>query len=148
MTWIEKTLSDVEHFEFVSHDNDGSLIAIESNDSIPFEVKRIFYVSGVETLAQRGQHAHYKTEQVLICLRGKITVRLHDGKNGRKYTLDNPTKGLYIPNGIWDAQVYHTDDTILLSLCSTLYDKEDYLEDFKEFQKLKKTSYSDDKGKK
>ena len=134
---IDKTISDAKLIDFVSHNDDGSLVALEESREIPFSVKRVFYVNNVKTLELRGNHAHYKTEQVLVCLNGKITVKLDDGKNIQEYILDNPSKGLYIPNGVWDAQAYHTQDSILLSLCNTLYNKEDYIEDYEEFVKLK-----------
>ena len=69
-----KTLKDVKYIDFTSHDTDGSLVALEENKEIPFEIKRTFYVKGVNTLDYRGCHSHHKTEQVLVCLSGKVTV--------------------------------------------------------------------------
>ena len=132
-----KTLEDVKYINFTSHDTDGSLVALEENNEIPFEIKRIFYVKGVKTLDYRGCHSHHKTEQVLVCLNGKVTVVCHDGTSEEKYVLDKHTKGLYIPNEVWDSQVYHSSDTILLVLSNTNYDKEDYIENFDDFLKGK-----------
>ena len=134
----KKTVQDAYQINFISHNDDGSLVALEESKEIPFKIKRSFYVKGVKTRDSRGNHAHYETEQVLICLNGEITVYLSDGRYNQKFVLDNPSKGLYIPSGIWDATEYHTEDSILLSFCSTLYNKKDYVEDFEEFKKLKK----------
>ena len=118
-------------------DSEGSLVPIESNLTIPFEIKRVFYVFGVHDQIDRGEHAHYKTEQVLICLNGSVNVICDDGTNKKEWTLDDPTKALYIPNLIWDEQFYLTIDTILLVIASTKYDLLDYITDYEEFRVLK-----------
>ena len=67
-----RVIEDVETINFVGHAEDGILVPIELEKQIPFEVKRMFYVFGVNSNKSRGQHAHYKTQQVLICLHGCV----------------------------------------------------------------------------
>mgnify|MGYP003638775825 FL=1 len=85
----------------------------------------------------RGKHAHYKTEQVLICVHGKVEVLVNDGEKEKKYLLESPQQALYIPEMIWDEQVYLTEDTVLLVLSNLKYDPNDYIHDFKKFKKIK-----------
>ena len=65
------TLDNVKLFELDTFvDLEGSLVPIESNSTMPFEVKRVFYIYGVHDQKDRGEHSHHTTEQVLICLNG------------------------------------------------------------------------------
>ena len=120
---------------------DGNLVPIESMHDVPFDINRIFYVYGVKNQDDRGKHAHYKTKQVLICVHGKIEVLVSDGMKEKKYLLESPQQALYIPEMIWDEQVYLTSDTVLLVLSNMKYLPEDYIHDIEEFRKLKDTSY-------
>ena len=61
-----------------------------------------------------------------------------DGIGGvRTWKLDKPWKALYIPEMIWDEQIYTSSDSVLLVLANTLYDTSDYIEDYEEFRRLK-----------
>jgi len=116
---------------------DGNLVPIESNQDVPFSIKRVFYVYGVKNQDDRGKHAHYKTKQVLICVNGKVEVLVHDGIKKQKYLLESPQQALYIPEMIWDEQVYLTEDTVLLVLSNMKYSPKDYIHNFEEFKKIK-----------
>ena len=132
-----RVIEDVEVIDFVGHAEDGILVPIELEKQIPFEVKRIFYVFGVNSNKNRGQHAHHRTQQVLICLHGNVVCICRDVYGHEiKINLDYPTKGVYIPEMIWDEQIYMSSDSVLLSLCSTEYNVEDYINSYSEFQKL------------
>ena len=112
-------------------DDDGTLVPIELSD-LPFEPRRIFYVSGVPKGEERGNHAHFETQQILVCLQGSILIKLHDGRDLKEYRL-NPNQAILVDKMIWDSQVFETDNDVLLSICSTNYDKSDYIEDFNDF---------------
>ena len=118
-------------------ENDGSLVPIESNYDIPFPIKRIFYVYGAKDTAVRGEHAHRTTKQLLICVHGKIEVLCDDGVNNKKYLLETPQQGLFIPEMIWDEQRYLSEDSVLLVIANTKYKFDDYIYNYDEFRKLK-----------
>ena len=133
------TLNDVKLIKFKTHiEPDGNLVPIEFNEDIPFKVNRIFYVYGVHDQLDRGQHGHYTTKQVLICLNGEVEVVCDDGHERKTWTLNNPNDALYIPEHIWDEQIYKSNDTVLLVLSNTSYDPKDYIEDYNEFLTIKK----------
>jgi len=117
-------------------ETNGILMPIEFDSTLQFKPKRTFFVYGVPDEDIRGKHAHYKTKQILTCLSGKITAIVKDGKNEMQHIL-NTGDSIYIPNLIWDEQIYHSKDTVLFSLCSTHYNKEDYISDFELFKKIK-----------
>ena len=115
-------------------DNDGILVPIEFSN-LPFEPKRIFYVTNVPKGEERGRHAHYRTQQILTCVKGEILVKLHNGTIREEHAL-KPNESIFIDRLTWDSQVFLTGDDILLSICSTPYDAEDYIEDFDAFLKV------------
>ena len=135
------TLEDIKLISLKTFiDPEGSLVSIESGLSIPFKIKRVFYVFEVHDQKDRGEHSHHKTEQVLICLSGKVKVLCDDGKDRKEWILDKPNRALYIPNLIWDEQTYLTSGSVLLVLTNTNYDPSDYIEDYEEFKRLKNES--------
>ena len=115
-------------------DPDGTLVPIEF-DKLPFVPKRAFYITGIPKGAERGRHAHYQTQQILTCIQGEVLVKLHDGKSLQSVTL-NKNEWVFIDKMIWDSQVFLTGRDVLMSLCSTNYDKADYIEDFDAFLKI------------
>ena len=82
-------------------DQRGKLIAIESKSEIPFEIKRIFYIFGMNKTMVRGQHANRNSEFVLININGNSKVRVRDGFNEKVYELSQPSMGLYLPAMTW-----------------------------------------------
>jgi dTDP-4-dehydrorhamnose 3,5-epimerase-like enzyme len=117
-------------------ESNGVLTPIEFNDGSLFKPKRVFFVQNVPDTNPRGLHAHFKTKQILCCLAGHISCKVHDGINTVTHELYSGDS-LFIPNFIWDEQIYHTPDTILFSICNTHYDPDDYIHNFDEFVKLK-----------
>jgi dTDP-4-dehydrorhamnose 3,5-epimerase len=118
----------------IFNDSDGSLIPIEFSN-ISFIPMRIFVITDVPKGSIRGNHAHYKTEQMLICVKGEILVGLDDGKN-KTETLLLPGETIYIDKMIWDYQKFLTGNEILISVCSTKYDPMDYINDIEYFYKI------------
>jgi len=131
------SLSDVKLFSLKTFiEPDGNLVPIENSD-IPFNIKRMFYVFGVKDQNDRGRHSHHTTKQVLICLQGEVKVNCDDGRNRKQWILDDPTQALYIPEMIWDEQIYNSEDSILLVLANTKYNIKDYIEDYENFKEIK-----------
>jgi len=122
----------VKHKTFT--DNRGDLIPIEF-DQFPFIPKRLFIVKNVPQGYRRGEHAHYKTQQYLICLRGFIKVALHNGKVLDECILKEGD-AILIREMMWDYQEFLTDNDVLLVVCSTKFDLNDYIGDFEEFKRM------------
>lgn len=111
----------------------GDLIPIEFKN-LNFIPKRVFTVSDVPINAIRGEHAHYETTQLLLCIKGKILVGLDDGKNITE-TIIEKGESIFIDKMIWDYQQFLTGDDFMVVLCSTEYNLDDYILDKKEFYK-------------
>lgn len=109
----------------------GTLLPIELED-IPFEVKRIFFVNNVPKNTVRGNHAHFKTKQILICLTGKIELTLDYGNNKVLHIL-NQYEQILIPELVWDYIKFKEENTSILVLCSSIFDPNDYIGNYEEF---------------
>lgn len=112
----------------------GYLIPIEFN-SLTFIPKRIFTIADVPKDQIRGEHAHYTTKQLLICVKGSIIVYLDDGKKITEHTL-SAGESIYISEMIWDSQKFLTGADFVVVLASTNYDISDYILDKQEFYRL------------
>jgi len=112
----------------------GDLVPLEFKNLF-FIPQRIFIVKNVPEGTCRGGHAHYNTKQLLICLKGKIKVVLHNGiEEYVSYITEN--ESVLIDSMIWDYQEFSSLQDVLLVLCSTSFDKKDYIVDFEEFKKI------------
>lgn len=112
----------------------GSLAAAEMPDAaIPFTPRRWFMVYDVPSREIRGEHAHHVCEQFLICVSGRVTVAVDDGRNRGEVVLDRPTMGIYVPPMVWASEYRYEDDAVLLVLASHPYDSDDYIRQYDEF---------------
>ncbi len=107
-------------------DERGSLTVIEK--VIPFDIKRIFYIYGVDN-SVRGGHRHNKTRQAAICLRGHCRIKSIDGSSEQVFALDTPAKCLIIEPEDWHTMDEFSKDSILMVLASTNYEYDDYIFD-------------------
>ncbi len=117
----------------VMGDERGSLIALEENHNVPFDVKRVFYIYGTQTGISRGQHSHHKTKQLLIAINGGCKVTLDDGTKKETYTLNKPNVGLFQDALIWGEMHDFSLDCVLMVLADTYYDNSDYIREYDEF---------------
>lgn len=113
----------------------GNLTFIESNQHVPFEIKRVFYIYDIPTGNDRGAHAHKTQHQFLICLSGSFDVLLDNGMAKSIVHLNRPWKGLHVPPMLWAAEVNFDPGSICLVLVSDFFDEADYYRDYEEFLK-------------
>ena len=114
-------------------DDRGSLVALEANKSIPFDIKRVYYIFGTEQGVARGFHAHKELKQVAVCVTGRCRMVLDDGKHREEVWLGSPTKGILIEDMIWREMHDFSEDCVLLVLASEHYDESDYIRDYEQF---------------
>lgn len=114
----------------------GFLVPLEKNTNIPFNINRIFYTYGVPKDCERGVHAYYNTEQVLICLSGSLKVKCFDGNQENIYYLNRCDEALYISPKVWRTTFEHSEYSVLLVLSSLEYDEADYIRDYDKFMEV------------
>lgn len=119
-------------FKYVG-DLRGDLSVGEFMKDIPFEPKRYFLVFNVPSEKTRGEHAHYRCHQFLICVKGTCSVVVDDGAQRREVVLNSPNLGIYLPPMTWGIQYKYSEDAVLLVFASHYYEADDYIRSYDEF---------------
>lgn len=119
------------------HHEKGNITVVENNITIPFDVKRIYYLYDVPGGESRGAHAHKELSQLVIATSGSFDVTLDDGNVKRTFSLNRPYQGLLVVPGIWRELTNFSSGSVCLVLASHEYDKADYIREYDEFIRYK-----------
>lgn len=122
----------------------GNLSVVENGITLPFDVKRIYYLYDVPGGESRGSHAHKELEQLIVAASGSFRVTLDDGRTKRTFFLNRPYQGLYVKPGLWRDLEDFSSGAVCMVLASDVYHAEDYIRDYGEFLKFRQKL--DDRG--
>ena len=136
---------DCSIIELDKHHSDrkGNISVVENGVTVPFDVKRVYYLYDVPGGESRGSHAHKELSQLIIAASGSFRVTLDDGNVKRSFTLNRPYQGLYVKPGIWRDLDDFSSGAVCMVLASEVYQPEDYIREydkFLEFRKIEKKS--------
>lgn len=138
---IDKKFSvfDCSMLELDRHHSErkGNLTVVENGKTLPFDVKRVYYLYDVPGGESRGSHAHKKLEQLIIAASGSFTVTLDDGNCKRSFFLNRPYQGLYVKPGLWRDLDDFSSGAVCMVLASEVYQKDDYIRSFDDFLKYR-----------
>lgn len=132
-------MSLVKFIDFeIKGDERGSLISLEGNKNVPFDIKRVYYIFDNVAGVQRGFHAHHNLKQVVICMHGECTFVLDNGKVREEVVLNSNNKALYIEDFIWREIKNFSPGAVLVVLASEYYDESDYIRNYEDFKRIVK----------
>jgi len=114
-------------------DRRGNLTFLESQRHLPFAFKRVYYLYDVPGGEARGGHAHKELEQFVIAASGSFDVVLDNGIEKKRYHLNRPYYGLYIPRMMWRELDNFSSGSVCLVLTSAYYDEDDYVRDYETY---------------
>ena len=138
---------DCSIIELDKHHSDrkGNLTVVQNGGStesptgtLPFDVKRVYYLYDVPGGEERGAHAHRDLSQLIIAASGSFTVTLNDGKCKRSFLLNRPYQGHYVKPGLWRDLGDFASGAVCMVLASEEYDADDYIRDYKDFLNFRK----------
>lgn len=137
---------DCSIIELDKHHSDrkGNLTVVENGITLPFDVKRVYYIYDVPGGESRGAHAHKALEQLIVAASGSFTVTLDDGTNKKSFYLNHPYQGLYVKPGMWRDLDDFSSGAVAMVLASEIYQKEDYIRDYQEFLEFRKEAEVDE----
>lgn len=118
-------------------DRKGNLSVVENGITLPFDVKRVYYIYDVPGGESRGAHAHKELSQLIIAVSGSFKVTLDDGNAKRTFFLNRPYQGLYVKPGMWRDLEDFSSGAVCMVLASEIYMAEDYIRDYNEFIKFR-----------
>ncbi len=132
---------DCSMLEIDKHHNEkGNISVVENARTIPFGVKRVYYLYDVPGGESRGGHAHKELQQFIVAASGSFDVTIDDGQIKRTFTINRPYRGLLVVPGIWRELDNFSSGSVCLVLASTDVSEEDYIRDYNEFKEYKNDS--------
>lgn len=114
-------------------DRKGNLSVVENGITLPFDVKRVYYIYDVPGGESRGAHAHKELSQLIVAASGSFCVTLDDGRAKQTFFLNRPYQGLYVKPGIWRDLTDFSSGAVCMVLASEKYCEEDYIRDYNEY---------------
>jgi len=120
----------------VNHDSRGKLISLESSKTIPFDIKRVYYLYEMTESAKRGAHAHKTLEQVIFAISGSCTLSADDGTSCVEYSLASASEGLLIKGNIWREMYNFSSNCVLVVIANQYYQEDDYIRNYEEFLRV------------
>ena len=115
----------------------GNIAIVQSDQLLPFSIKRIYYLYDIPAGKNRGGHAHRELKQLLVAASGSFQVELFDGQERKKVYLNSPDIGLLIVPGIWRELTDFSSGSVCLVMASELYSESDYFYDMNSFLNFK-----------
>lgn len=130
---------DCTMIELDKHHSDrkGNLTVVENGKTLPFDVKRVYYLYDIPGGESRGAHAHRELSQLIIAVSGSFRVTLDDGTVKRSYILNRPYQGLYVKPGIWRDLDDFSAGAVCMVLASDVYKAEDYIRSYDDFMEFR-----------
>lgn len=133
---MKNTVNDAKILNFPKiEDPRGNLSFFESNNHVPFEIKRTYWIYDVPAGEIRGAHAFKKQEELIVVLSGSLDLVVFDGNKEKKFSINRSYYGLYIPNGLWRHMENFATNTLALVVSSTTFSEKDYIRDKTKFIK-------------
>jgi hypothetical protein len=108
---------------------EGAITFVEEHSTIPFSIRRVYYIYDVVHGASRGGHAHRNLHQLIVAVMSRFVVTVDDGRRQRSFELDRADEGLYIPPMMWRSLEKFSSGAIAVVLASLAYDENDYIRD-------------------
>ena len=138
----DTTVYDCSVIELNRHHSDrqGNLTVVENGSTVPFDVKRVYYIYDVPGGANRGGHAHKEQYRLIVAVSGSFSVTLDDGEVRRTFLLNRPYQGLLVTPRIWNTLDDFSSGAVCMVLASDIYDEEEYVRDYNDFLALKHQS--------
>ena len=121
----------------------GNLSVVENGATLPFDVKRVYYLYDVPGGESRGSHAHKTLSQFIVAASGSFKVTLDDGRVRRSFFLNRPYQGLLVYPGLWRDLEDFSSGAVCMVLASEVYQEEDYIRDYDEFLKFRDTKQNE-----
>ncbi|MDE6147299.1 MAG: FdtA/QdtA family cupin domain-containing protein [Bacteroidales bacterium] len=135
----ESKVFDCTMIEFDKHSHvKGNISVIENGKTVPFDIRRAYWLYDIPGGKSRGGHAHKDLRQLIVAVSGSFTVTLDDGNVKRTFLLNRPYQGLLVVPGIWRTLDDFSSGSVCLVLASHPYSEDDYIRNYEDFIEYKK----------
>lgn len=116
---------------------DGTIVVAQTDAHVPFAIARMFTLTA-PLAARRGDHAHRRCTQLMLCVHGAVEVVCDDSRNRRSFELNRDNIALCVPPTIWNTVIFKQDKSVVTVLCDRPFEERDYLRSYPEFVAFRK----------
>ncbi|TKW61198.1 MAG: WxcM-like domain-containing protein [Blastochloris viridis] len=128
------SLNGVRWVDIPTIRGEGCVSFLQKGQPLPFEPRRMYYLHDIPKDVVRGAHAHKELQQLIWAINGSFTLMLDDGRTRQEFVMNDPTKGLYLPSGLWRELSDFKSGTVCVVMASLEYDEADYIRDYDDFK--------------
>lgn len=129
--------SGIVNLKRIVDEHDGTLCVMEELRDIPFDIKRVYYITHLENASSiRGKHAHRTLQQVIFCISGSFVLSLDDGDQKQDILMWRDNVGIILGTGLWHTMHSFSSGCVLLIAASDYFNEKDYIRDYDEFLKF------------
>ena len=121
------------NFKLIKQGNKSLLVS--NFEDLNFIPKRIFFIFDLKEDEERGDHAHYETQQIIFIIEGSCSVELNDGKRINNYSLSQG-QAVLKEKLVWITLKDFSKDAVVGVYADTEYNEKDYINDFSEFLRI------------
>lgn len=114
----------------------GNLTVAEQMKSVPFEIRRVYWVYDVPSGEHRGGHAHRHCHEFIIAVSGSFTVTLDNGQAKKSFLLNHPFQGLLVETGVWRTLEDFSSGAVCLVLAEDFFDEDDYIRNYDDYLQI------------
>jgi dTDP-4-dehydrorhamnose 3,5-epimerase-like enzyme len=118
---------------------DGEIVVAQAFNQVPFVMARVFTLTAPRG-ARRGEHAHRRCTQFMLCVHGSVDVLCDDSRDKEVFALDRNNLALCVPPTIWNTLVFKEEGSVVMVLCDRLFEEADYLREYDEFVAFRKAN--------
>ncbi|HSZ67838.1 MAG TPA: FdtA/QdtA family cupin domain-containing protein [Xanthobacteraceae bacterium] len=119
--------------------DDGEVVVAQVAAHIAFPITRVFTVTAPLD-ALRGEHAHIRCTQFMLCVHGAVEIVCDDGRQKRTFHLNRNNLALCVPPAIWNNIFFRHDKSVVMVLCDRPFEEDDYLRDYSKFLAFRKAN--------
>lgn len=135
---MKNSVHDCKLIDLERHPSDrlGNLSVVQSSETVPFDVKRVFFIYDVPGGESRGGHAHRAVKEFIVSVSGSFSITLDDGCERRTVMLNRPYRGLLVEPGVWLTLEDFSSGAVALVFTSDHFSHADHIKDYEEFMRL------------
>ncbi|MGA9007810.1 MAG: FdtA/QdtA family cupin domain-containing protein [Xanthobacteraceae bacterium] len=119
--------------------DDGEVVVAQVAAQVAFPIARVFTVTAPLD-ALRGEHAHIRCTQFMLCVHGAVEIVCDDGHEKRTFHLNRNNLALCVPPAIWNNIFFRHDRSVVMVLCDRPFEEDDYLRDYSKFLAFRKAN--------
>lgn len=110
-------------------------LTVAEGDSLPFAIRRVYWVYDVPGGEHRGGHAHKHCREFIVAVSGAFTVTLDNGEEIVPFLLNHPYQGLLVETNVWRTLDDFSSGAVCLVLAEDPFSEDDYIRDYNEYLK-------------